>query len=414
MKTISLSLLALAAGAAFVPHSHAQSVLPLTEAINQALQNSPEAEAAALIKQQAQSRILDAGARPNPEFGIELENFAGSSPNKGTDSAEFTYSLSQTLELGGKRGKRMSVAQTAARASELEAEDRLRQLAYSVRLAYLDGIAAEKRLTLATEQAELATRLRTAVKKRIDAGRDPNTNLINTETTLQQAQFERDTARVDIQRAHRTLASLLGDSELRYTLDTTALDTLPEAPLLSAEALQRSPQAQLAQLGVLHAEQSLQLAKTNARPDPTVNVGFRQFRENSSEAFLLGVSIPIPVFDSNKGSIAGARAELGNAQVQARRTHIELANHVDILQTQAASLRTQIEHLQNNVMPLAEQSESALNKHYNEGRLTLLDVISAQANLKQAQQQLLDMQLRYHRTVAELERLQPSQFSVKE
>src|SRR5690606_5498239 len=99
-----------------------------------------------------------------------------------------------TFELGGKRQKRVAVAHTASRTSALETESRLRELTYNMHLAYLEGVAAEKRLVLAKAQADLATRLYKAVKKRIAAGRDANTNLINAEVTLQQAELARENA----------------------------------------------------------------------------------------------------------------------------------------------------------------------------------------------------------------------------
>lgn len=409
MKYATVSLLALGLGLALSSQGMAQERLSLSAAIEKAQQHSPEAAAIKLLRQQAQSRILNAATRPNPEFGFELENIAGSSPQQSTEAAELTYSLSQTIELGGKRQKRLDVAHTARRADILAAETRLRQLTYSTQLAYLEAVAAEKRLAFTAEQAALAQRLYKAVKKRIDAGRDANTNLINAEVTLRQAEMAHNNAQVNVQLAHNALAAILGEEHLIQPLDTTVLANLPEAPQIDADLLNKSPQAQLAQLSVHQAEQALQLAKTNAYPDPTVNVGLRQFRETDSEAFLLGVSIPLPVFDSNKGGIAAARADLAEAQLQAKQTLLTLRHNANLLQTQAATYRTQVEYLQDKVIPLADEAEDNLSKHYAQGRLTLLDVLSAQTSLKQAQEQLLDMQLAYHRSVTELQRLLPAQ-----
>jgi len=58
----------------------------------------------------AQGRLDQAGAWRNPELSLDVENFAGKGPMEGLDSAETTLSVSQTLELGGKRGARIDGA----------------------------------------------------------------------------------------------------------------------------------------------------------------------------------------------------------------------------------------------------------------------------------------------------------------
>lgn len=47
---------------------------------------------------------------PNPEISIDAENFEGSGPYKGFDGIEVTLRLSQLVELGGKRIKRVKAA----------------------------------------------------------------------------------------------------------------------------------------------------------------------------------------------------------------------------------------------------------------------------------------------------------------
>src|SRR5262245_33257394 len=84
--------------------------LTLARAIEAALLNNPDLHASAYELSAAQARIVQAGLRPNPELGVELENFAGSGALQGVDALETTLSLSQVVELGGKRTLRRSVA----------------------------------------------------------------------------------------------------------------------------------------------------------------------------------------------------------------------------------------------------------------------------------------------------------------
>src|SRR3546814_16304334 len=61
---------------------------------------------------------------------------------------------------------------------------------------------------------------------------------------------------------------------------------------------------------VLRSRAELELERSQAIPDLTLSAGVRQFRETDDSAFLVGVSIPIPVFDRNRGAIERAGADV--------------------------------------------------------------------------------------------------------
>ena len=65
----------------------------------------------------AEGLARQAAVIPNPALTVDLENFSGSGPFEGTSQAEATYSLQQTLELGGKRGARVAAGRSTSRAA---------------------------------------------------------------------------------------------------------------------------------------------------------------------------------------------------------------------------------------------------------------------------------------------------------
>jgi cobalt-zinc-cadmium efflux system outer membrane protein len=84
--------------------------LTLRDALAAALRDSPALAADAAEVRAREAEMLQAGRRPNPELGVELENLAGSGPFSGLDGLETTLALSQAIELGGKRGRRVEAA----------------------------------------------------------------------------------------------------------------------------------------------------------------------------------------------------------------------------------------------------------------------------------------------------------------
>ena len=57
-----------------------------------------------------EARARQAGYRQNPEFSIQVENFAGTGSLRGVRATETTVSLNQRLDLGGRRSARLGQA----------------------------------------------------------------------------------------------------------------------------------------------------------------------------------------------------------------------------------------------------------------------------------------------------------------
>src|SRR5262249_55405559 len=92
------------------PVEEPQGVLSLEVVLRAGLLQNPELSAAAFDVHTAEARTLQTSLFPNPEIELELENFGGAGDVRGVDSSESTFQLSQLIELGGKRAKRLRAA----------------------------------------------------------------------------------------------------------------------------------------------------------------------------------------------------------------------------------------------------------------------------------------------------------------
>jgi cobalt-zinc-cadmium efflux system outer membrane protein len=95
------------------------------------------------LSQAARGGLSQAGYRLNPELTIEVENFAGSGPYRGTGSTETTVSLKR-LDLGGRRSTRISNAQARLAVQDCELRSPRADLAQSVRVRFATAIAAQE------------------------------------------------------------------------------------------------------------------------------------------------------------------------------------------------------------------------------------------------------------------------------
>ena len=85
-------------------------VVTLEQAVSLALLYNPKLEVYSWDVRAAQARRIQAGLRPNPEIGIEMENFGGTGSTSAFEASETTVQVGQLIELSGKRTKRGRLA----------------------------------------------------------------------------------------------------------------------------------------------------------------------------------------------------------------------------------------------------------------------------------------------------------------
>lgn len=119
--------------------------IALPDALKKASESSPRISQAKAQAEAAEARARQAGVSPNPELGLEIENFGGSGPYRDFRSSETTLALSQRIELGGKRGARIAVAAAERDFALLAYKRAVADLERDVRVAHAELRAAEDR-----------------------------------------------------------------------------------------------------------------------------------------------------------------------------------------------------------------------------------------------------------------------------
>ncbi len=101
------------------------------ELVKRALASNAELTAARLEVDRARARLQQAGLRPNPTLDFEQQRGVLNSPGERVT----TMGISVPLELGGKRGRRLDLAQAELEVAQAEVAERERRLAAEVRAA---------------------------------------------------------------------------------------------------------------------------------------------------------------------------------------------------------------------------------------------------------------------------------------
>src|SRR5437762_11075454 len=106
--------------------------LTLNEAVSLALRENPTVRAKEFERQSVSANEITAGLRPNPTATFSGELFAPGGSN-GAAVTQYTLSIGQPIELGGKRQRRVDSARAATRVTGSELADLRRQPVFQVK-----------------------------------------------------------------------------------------------------------------------------------------------------------------------------------------------------------------------------------------------------------------------------------------
>lgn len=381
--------------------------LTLQQVIDMALQNAPLLNASSERAEAAAASRAQAGALPNPELSIDAENIYGDGPYDGMASAEITYGISQLVEMPGKRGNRVRLAE-AEHDKLYHARDTAQLvLIRDVTIMFAELAAARQEVAILEEEQALATEVRNSVAARVDAGKEPPIQKNKAEIERSASQMALERARRNLTAKKHLLSSLIGEDTADLSIAVNSLPALSAPdPLESYRArLSQTPDAESLEADTQQAKAALLLEKANAVPDPTFSLGVKDMRDDDAQAFVAGVSFPLPVFNMNRAGIARAGHGLNAALLDQRGAQLSLDADLTDIYGDFSSAYSEASALKTTILPGAEEAFLFAREGYDAGKFSYLDVLDAQRTLFDARRQLNEAVLDYHRQRAAIERM---------
>lgn len=378
---------------------------PFPELFRQAERTAPRLIEARAKIDAARGHARQAGAWIDPTFGVEVEDVAGSGPYTGWSQAQTTVSLSEPLELGGQRGARVAAGQAGVRSSERQGEEARVAFGYELALAYAQAEAAQLHTDLLSEDIARAQEDVRTARALVNAGREADLRAVQADAAAAAAQAEFEAARAEQLSALGKLSSLAGLSE-SFERVTPSLLTLhaPGSGASSDTARAEDPAVRTAIAEHEAAQRMLEVERKRAIPTPTLSVGTRRFSATDDNAWVMSMSVPLPLFDRNRGQIAAARAEVtaAEARLAAAQLESEATWRAALSQMQASEARR----------AAADQAESAAREAYrlarvgyDAGRTPLIELLSSRRAFTEAQSRALEARIARVHAEASLARL---------
>ncbi|MFN9299482.1 MAG: TolC family protein [Acidobacteriota bacterium] len=393
----------------------------LSELADQAVRNNRDLQGLRQRMPEAEGARLQAGLRPNPTLDLNISNGAIVRNSGYWDGA---VGYSQVIELGGKRQRRIDLAEADLKAIPFEIQERERGLRAAVHAAYIEGLAAERNQEIARELLTLTERSLTVVKARVAQGESPrlDESLLTVEVNRIQADLVVFGGQRD--RALATLRTLAGMSPGEPITLAAKLDLPPEGAALDEtrqRAVAERPDVQFLRRAEISTGAAVRLEQSNAIPNLTATAKFGYTYDfiqrlqltpvfslpvtDSCPIVTVGISIDLPWRNKNQGNIQAAVARREGVRLRREYQEQVVANEVTNALSRLQTARQAVRVFQRSVLEQAQENLRIVRGVYEQGELKLLDVLNEQRRLIDSQRTFTDLLKESQLAWAEVQRV---------
>jgi cobalt-zinc-cadmium efflux system outer membrane protein len=377
------------------------------QAISLAILRNPELKAFSQEMHALEARALQAGLFPNPEVEIEAENFGGEGELDDFDSAEITVQLSQMIQLAGKRKKRRRLATLEQDLAKWDYEAKRADIVNDVTKSFVDFLAAQERLSLGAEAVSLAGEVLNTVSERVKAGKVSPLQETKARVSYSSGLIELKRAKRGLDASRKQLAALWGSTAPLFEKADGDLENIIASP--SAKELEslicRNPDISRWTAEMEQRRAVVRLEEAGRIPDVTLSGGYCRLKERDDNAYVMGLSVPLPLFDRNQGGVREARQRLFKAENEQTDAKLNVLKLLAGAYSELSTAYDEAETLRQEVLPGARTAFDASREGYREGKFGYLDVLDSQRTLFDARGQYIEALASYHNWAAEVERL---------
>lgn len=388
--------------------------LALAEALALVLLRNPELAIDSYEQRAREAALLQAGVRPNPSLMLDVQDFAGTGARRGVRATQSTITLSQLIELGGKRTARLSLARADVELAAWDYEMRRIELFARAGEAFVEVLAAQERHSLAEEAHAIARAVESVAARRTEAGFASPAEVLRAGVAVDTASTLLEHTEHELETARQALAALWAGTP-RFTRavgDLAQLPIPPESDSL-ADRIEASPGVARWQAELARREAARSLVRSTRSSDVEVSGGPRHFSEGDDLSFVVSVSVPIPLWDRKTGALAEASRRIAKSAAERRAEQVRIATAVKAAQLALVAAVEEAKLLNERVLPGISKTVQILQRGYEEGRFAQVEVLEAERARVEAREQALRAVVEAHRNAREIERLTGAPLEVR-
>jgi outer membrane protein TolC len=334
--------------------------------------------------------------------------------NRSSRSLSTSLSASIDLFTGFRRGAEMRAARANEDAAGASLVDARFQQALTTTGQFLDALAAAQLLRVRETSVRRAEeQLKTSIAK-LRAGSATRSDSLRSLVTLGNARLDQLTTQTDLAAAEANLARLVGETgRVRAADDSAFYEVLPalDTQALRIEAESKSPRVQSAVASASAAGANVRASRSSYWPSLTLsaNTGWNGSQVNDYDLLnqrQVSLALRWNLFDGfdRELTIVQREADLDVAEASASDERRAVQADLELRLAELDAARARIEITRTSVVAASEDLR-VQQERYRLGASTIVDVLTSQEALNQAEVDVVNARFGYLRSKAQLEAL---------
>lgn len=318
--------------------------------------------------------------------------------------------IGQPLYTGGALKAQQNIAKADEKLDQLNQELTLDQIHYQSDAIYWNASAARAGLDAAAQYQEIVRQQYDIIQIRFKDGMISRTDLLMISTRLKEAELQFIKARQNYTLALQKLNILMGEKPDAAVDSLCAIGVVcdPVTMMTLDEVLQRRADYASTEVSIARSEaqRKAALSKYNPQLNTYVAAGWATATPNMGYdlmfAPMLGLNLNIPIlrWGARAKTSRQQKAYIGIQKLQQSYVTDQINEELSAARTKLMETEFQVITAQEN-KTLAEENLDLATFSYNEGKASMVDVLSAQLSWTQAQSNLINANLSAKMAVSE-------------
>ncbi|MBW7995816.1 MAG: TolC family protein [Candidatus Glassbacteria bacterium] len=350
--------------------------ITMDQAVERALRLNPALGIQSFAIEQARAELQTRSLLPNPSLNYDREEL----DLNGIDGGEWIIAAEMPLNFLWRRGPRIGEAEALLEAENFGLDNKRELVRFQTRRLYL----AAHYVSLELEARQKSTDLLLDIKRKsqlLKAEGDIS-GYDQRRIAFEVLRAERDfvAAENELTRHESNLSLLVYRDNLEMKVETEdsfagKLPGLIVDKLVSA-ALERRGDLQRARARIAASGAAVQAARRAALPGVNLGLGYKR-QIDGFEGPVGRLSVELPLFNRNQGTVAGNQARLDAAKLTVTTLERQIEAEIMVACQSYNRLRTQLAEYRQTIPENSEAMVETAKFSYMEGEISLIELIDA-------------------------------------
>jgi outer membrane protein, heavy metal efflux system len=275
-----------------------------------------------------------------------------------------------------------------------------REILLSMSLQYLEVIYWEHQVALDKEMHTLDKKVRNVFKSKVEADMLSLLQLNKYDLGMGLRRFDRKRNENSLKLAKIKLAAFWGVKKVSFSTINSCFYRFNKIKSYALLEKKIKKHPSLVYFKALRKMRTYELAVASSLsiPNITVNAGVRYYQDNYDVGGVLGLSIPIPLSDNNKGELLEVNTRIAKDKSEELKIKLTLKTSLKEHYTRLKNLEFHANSFVKSFLPIAKKTFKKIEEGYRLGKLSYIEVLDAKSIVNKVHYKIHRVLLDYMRS----------------